>query len=399
MQEPLPAIRNQRSPMQYRRFGKTDCRLSVITLGGMRYVHGWTPPRSELRRETLEQCKACVQLAFAAGINHIETAYGYGTSEQAYGQVLGRELRVPRDRYYLMTKGRPDSASDARKLVERQLRDLGVERIDLYAWHGLNDQATFEKVCKRGGAVEELHKLVDEGLIGSVGFSTHAHTAVIVNAIETGLFAFMNLHYYYFFQSNAPAVAAAAARDMGVFIISPNDKGGRLFNAPPSLRALTAPATPIQWNARFCLSHPAVHTLSFGMTEPAHFAEMRGIFPLSETLSAEDAAALARLDAQLERDPFSRYEGRELAGDPSGINVPEVLRLRRLWKCYDMLDYGQYRYNMFANADPWYPGELCTEAALDKMDPRRLPQVQDVKALLRETHRALYKEEQAESGH
>jgi predicted aldo/keto reductase-like oxidoreductase len=209
----------------------------------------------------------------------------------------------------------------------------------------------------------------------------------------------VNLHYYYFFQTNAPAVAAAAARDMGVFIISPNDKGGRLFNAPPSLRALTAPATPIQWNARFCLSHPAVHTLSFGMTAPAHFDEMLGIFPVAVQLSAQDAAALAKLDAQLDRDPWSRYEGRELANDPSGINIPEVLRLRRLLKCYDLLDYGQYRYNMFANADPWYPGELCTEDKLRELDESRLPREPDVKALLRETHAALYKDEQAESGH
>jgi predicted aldo/keto reductase-like oxidoreductase len=393
------AFRNRQPPMRYRRFGKTERMLSVITLGGMRYVHGWTSPRGKLQRETVEHCTACVQLALGAGINHIETAYGYGTSEKAYGQVLGPELRVPRSRYHLMTKGQPESARDARKLVDRQLRDLGVDHIDLYAWHGLNDRAQFEKACKRGGAVEELHKLKEEGSIGAVGFSTHAPTDVILSAIETGLFDFVNLHYYYFFQSNAPAVAAAAKRDMGVLIISPNDKGGRLFNAPPSLRALTAPATPIQWNARYCLSHRAVHTLSFGMTEPAHYDEMRGIFPLGDQLSAQDAAVLAKLDAQLDRDPWSRYEGRELANDPSGINVPEVLRLRRLWKCYDMLDYGQYRYNMFANHDPWYPGKLCTEDKLRELDASRLPSELDVKALLRETHAALYKDEQAESGH
>jgi len=385
--------------MQYRRFGKTGCELSAITLGGMRYAHAWTPPRTELRRETIEHCRSCVQLALDAGINHIEAAYGYGTSEQAYGKVLGPELRVPRERYSLMTKGRPETAKDAYKLVERQLRDLGVERIDLYAWHGLNDEDTLRKVCKRGGAVEALLRMVEQGLIGSVGFSTHARTDVILSAIWTELFAFVNLHYYYFFQNNAPAVAAAAARDMGVFIISPNDKGGRLFNAPPSLRALTAPATPIQWNARFCLSRPGVHTLSFGMTEPAHFAEMRGIFPLCHPLSADDTAALARLDAQLERDPFSRYHGLELYDDPSGINVPEVLRLRRLWKCYDMLDYGRYRYNMFANADPWYPGALVSEQSLRKMDAGRFPPGIDVKALLRETHDGLYGEEKPESGH
>lgn len=393
------AIRNHSVAMQYRRFGRTERKLSVITLGGMRYRDGWTPPRSELRQSTIDQCRQCVELALDAGINHIETAYGYGTSEQAYGRVLGPELRVPRDRYHLMTKGRPFSADDTRKLVERQLRDLQVDHIDLYGWHGLNDAETLDKAIAKGGPVEALLRLQEQGVIGAVGFSTHAPTATIVRAIETGLFSFVNLHYYYFFQNNAPAVAAAAARDMGVFIISPNDKGGQLFKPSERLRELTAPATPIQWNARFCLSHPEIHTLSFGMTAPQHFDEMRGIFPAATPLSAADAAVKARLDAQLERDPHSAYLGLELAEDPSGINVPEVLRLRRLWKCYDMVGYGRYRYNMFANADPWYPGKLATEDRLASMDETRLPRELDVKALLRETHAGLYRREKPETGH
>lgn len=392
-------IRNQKAPMQYRRFGKTERQLSVITLGGMRYRDGWTPPRTELRPSTIEQCRQCVQLALDAGINHIETAWGYGTSEKAYGKVLGQELRVPRERYHLMTKGRPQNAEEVKKLVDKQLRDLQVDQIDLYGWHGINDDAILDGILQKGGAIEALLRLQEQGVIGALGFSTHAPTSTIVRAIETGLFAFVNLHYYYFFQNNAAALAAAAARDLGVFIISPNDKGGQLFKPSERVRELTAPATPIQWNARFCLSHPEIHTLSFGMTEAAHFAEMRGIFPASSPLSAADAAVLARLDAQLDRDPHSRYSGLELAGDPSGINVPEVLRLRRLWKCYDMLGYGRYRYNMFASGDPWYPGMLATEERLSQLDASRLPSEPDVRALLREAHAGLFVDKQPETGH
>ena len=117
----------------------------------------------------------------------------------------------------------------------------------------------------------------------------------MADAIATDLFSFVNLHFYYFFQNQRPALAAAAERDMGVFIISPNDKGGRLYAAPPALRGLTAPATPIQWNARYCLSHPEVHTLSFGMTRPAHFEEMLGVLPAQVPLSPADAKVLEAL--------------------------------------------------------------------------------------------------------
>ena len=87
--------RGERAPMQYRRFGRSNKALSVITLGGMRFPHGWDAPRSELPAATIEACRDSVQRAFALGINHIETAYGYMKSEHCYGRVLTHELRVP----------------------------------------------------------------------------------------------------------------------------------------------------------------------------------------------------------------------------------------------------------------------------------------------------------------
>jgi predicted aldo/keto reductase-like oxidoreductase len=392
-------IRNQRAPMQYRRFGSTGHMLSVITLGGMRYHHGWEAPRDELPPRSIEQCRDCVERALDAGINHIETAYGYGKSEHLYGRVLNQELGVPRSRYHLMTKARSTTAEQVRKAVALQLAALRTDHVDFYAWHGMNSEADFAAACATGGPVEALHELRAQGVIGHIGFSTHAPLPVILQALDTGLFEFVNLHYYYFRQRNEPAVRRAAERDMGVFIISPNDKGGRLFRPPPRLSELTAPLTPIQWNARFCLRTPDVHTLSFGMTEPAHFEEMRGVLPVSAPLAPADAAILARLDAQLERVSHADYEAWELEGDPSGINIPEVLRLRRMLLGWDMQHYGRYRYNMFGTGDAWYPGLKCTEENLARIDRRVLPRDVDLLALLRETHAALDTREQPETGH
>src|SRR5688500_432538 len=117
-------IRNQLEPMQYRRFGKTGKQLSVITLGGMRYVDGWGEPKNQPSRDMIEQCARVTRLAFDAGVNHIETAHGYGKSEHCYGQVLNQELAIPRDRYWLMTKGAPQTAEDAKRMVDEQLKAL-----------------------------------------------------------------------------------------------------------------------------------------------------------------------------------------------------------------------------------------------------------------------------------
>ncbi len=383
-------ILNQKESMQYRRFGKTDKFLSVITLGGMRFVHGWDEPRHDIPKETFDECLHSVQMAFDAGINHIETAWGYKKSETVYGKVLNEELHIPRTSYHLMTKGNPMTADDTLELVEKQLRDLQTDYFDFYGWHGLNNQELLEQSCKTGGPVETLLKLKEEGVIKHVGFSTHAPLEVIVRAIETQLFEFVNLHYYYFDQRNLAAVNMAQANDMGVFIISPNDKGGQLFKAPEKVRKATAPLTPIQWNARFCLQNPAIHTLSFGMHQRHHFEEMKGIFPFRVPWSKSEQNSKLLLDSYASDDPYGTYDGYDLQNDPSGINIPQVLRLRRLWKCYDMKDYARYRYKIFEQKSHWFPGVMPTAGNIAKIDTSKIPPNIPLKEMLAETHKELF---------
>ncbi|UCH15722.1 MAG: aldo/keto reductase, partial [Bacteroidales bacterium] len=112
------------SLMEYRRFGKTNLNVSVINLGTMRYKHVWDKPADKIPRDTLEQCITGIHLALKDGINLIETAYGYTKSEHCLGLVLNNELGIPRDKYYIMTKGHAFSAADTREMVEKQLKAL-----------------------------------------------------------------------------------------------------------------------------------------------------------------------------------------------------------------------------------------------------------------------------------
>ncbi len=384
----MTVILNKKATMEYRRFGKTNKQISVITLGGMRFKHGWDEPRNEIATDTLNECTQTVRQAFEAGINHIETAYGYVKSEPVYGKVLNEELKIPRNSYHLMTKGNPLTASDMRTMVEQQLRDLKTDYFDFYGWHGINNFDLLGQSCKTGGPVETLLRLKEEGVIKHVGFSTHAPLEVILETLETGLFEFVNLHYYYFYQQNRAAVELAQKKDIGVFIISPNDKGGQLYAAPKKIKEATAPLTPIQWNARFCLQSPAVQTLSFGITETSHFEEMRGIFPTN--WSEKEQNIKKELDNFLQTDEYAGYDGHDMVNDPSGINIPAVLRLRTLWRCYNMKDYGKYRYNLFQVKDHWFPGLLATDENIAKIDFSKVPADIPLKKMLAETHRELF---------
>jgi predicted aldo/keto reductase-like oxidoreductase len=147
----------------------------------------------------------------------------------------------------------------------------------------------------------------------------------------------------------------------------------------------------MQWNARFCLGHKAIHTLTFGLTEPAHFDQINGIFPASTPLTPADQRIKQILDEQKLLDPYSAFNPYIFENDPSGLNIPEILRFRTLLKCYDMKEFGLYRYNMFQEKDHWFPGSFPTEENLRKIDLSLCPPEVPVVELIRETHRELFR--------
>ena len=376
-------------PMEYRRFGKTEELISVITLGGMRFKHGWTPPRNHLPKDSIEHCISTTRKALDLGINHIETAHGYMKSELLFGHAL-KELGVPRKQFKMMTKGAPMSGDETRSLVEEQLEALGLDYVDFYGWHGINNKELLKIAVEKNGPVETLHRLKDEGLIRHVGFSTHAPLDTILDAMQTGLFSFINLHYYYFFQRNLPAVQLAETMDMGVFIISPNEKGGMLFRPSAKVKNLCKPLTPIVFNGRFCLSHPEITTLSMGIHEPKHFPQNLAILNRGNYSNSELSKVKAEMDA-----PLTKVSGlctlcHECLPCPENINIPEVLRFRNLTEGYDMLNYGRFRYNMFEGQGHWFPGTFafhCTECG-DCLP--RCPENLNIPTLLMETHKKLF---------
>ena len=375
--------------MEYRRFGKTNEQISVITLGGMRFKHGWNPPRNHLPAESIQNCIETTKQAFDVGINHIETAYGYRKSEHLYGVAL-KELGTPRDQFKMMTKGAPMTGDETRALVEEQLLSLKLDYLDFYGWHGINNEELLQAAVKPGGPVEVLHRLKEEGLIRHIGFSTHGSLDVILQALNTDLFSFVNLHYYYFFQRNFEAVKLAGEKDIGVFIISPNEKGGMLWKPSDIVRETCEPMTAIQFNGRFCLQYPEITTLSMGMHEPAHFPQNLSILKDEESSTEKERKIQFQMDSRLKEAADLCTLCHECLPCPEEINIPEVLRFRNLLEAYEMEDYGKFRYNMFEGEGHWFPGNFaskCTECG-DCLP--RCPEKLEIPKLLFDTHKRLF---------
>ncbi len=351
-----------------RRFGRTNLQLSPLTLGTMRLLHGWDLPHEHLPDDSLQSTYEILTTILNNGINLIETARGYGKSERLLGQVLP-QLKQPRHTYLLMSKAPPASTSgEMRRWLEESLQRLNVDYLDLFAYHGLNSDAQLKQAIAPHGPFAALLQAREEGLIHHIGFSSHAPLPVLLRIIATNLFDFVNLHYYRFRTTNRAAVLLAAALDMGVFIISPNDKGGRLYEPTAKLSQLTHPLHPIQFNERWLLSQPQIHTLSIGLSAaeqlPIHLEGLKAT-PLWGLPEHQAAQRLADIETK------SRLYG--CGTDcfacepcPQGINIPELLRLLHLIHCFDMNLFAKYRYDLMQPGDPWVPGAKIS--ACDRCD-------------------------------
>ena len=149
--------------MRYRRLGASDMEISEISLGSW-LTYGATVER--------ERGVACVDRAFALGINFFDTAnvYGRGAAESFLGEALSGR---PRDSYYLATKAyfpmspldKGLSARQIRKQSDASLKRLRVDCVDLYQCHRYDKNTPLEET------MTALTELVRQGKARYVGFS------------------------------------------------------------------------------------------------------------------------------------------------------------------------------------------------------------------------------------
>ena len=382
--------------MQYRRFGRTELQMPVFSCGGMRYQHSWKDvPLKDVPRKNQENLEATIHRALEVGINHIETARGYGTSEVQLGQILPQ---LPRDGMIVQTKVSPqENAQEFRQTLEQSLNNLKLDHVDLLGIHGINTPERLDITLRPGGCMEVAREFQRQGRVRFIGFSTHAPTQVIRDAIASDQFDYVNLHWYYINQDNWPAILDANRHDMGIFIISPSDKGGHLYNPPERLTRLCAPLSPMVFNDLFCLRNSQVHTLSVGAARPSDFDEHLKALPLLDQADGTINPVLDRLRQQAVNtlgETWVRTWNKGLPSPedtPGNINIPVILWLRNLLLAFDMEEYAKARYNLLGNGGHWFPGQKAEN--LEGLDLSRClsqsPHQDLIPQLLADTHTRL----------
>jgi aryl-alcohol dehydrogenase-like predicted oxidoreductase len=313
--------------MKTKILGRTGLAVSELALGGL-FLASWFA--------TPEQSAATVRRAVELGVNFIDTAPGYGNSEEALGQAL-RALGDTAAPLILSTKlgGRPqpfnpqDKAS-LRASVEESLGLLGRDQVDILMIHepdrpGQHDWwSDWENFT--GPVLEVLDELKQAGVIRFTGLGgTTAYT--LPHIIATGRFDVVLTAFNYSLlwrEAEIAVLPAAKAQGMGIIIGSPLQQGalarryddqvngGARWLSPPRRKQFQALyafldeiGLPIaEAGLRFVISNPDISCLLMG-ARSAEEVEMNVAAIEKGPLPAD---MLARLDEIAAMVPFRPFE-------------------------------------------------------------------------------------------
>ena len=288
--------------MNYRKFGRTDWRVSEIGYG-MWGMGGWTGSDDA---ESLASLQRSVEL----GCNFFDTAWGYGAghSERLLGQLVQanpdkklytatkippKNLKWPSRREYTLDDCFPPDHIE--RYVHRSLRNAGLPSFDLIQFHTWEDGWVAD-----GRWAKKMDELRSQGLIHAIGISLNRWEPWNgVKAVRSGLIDSVQVIYNIFDQNPEDDLFPACAEmDVAVIARVPFDEGSltstltrdnkwpegdwrSTYFVPENLNASVEHAdalktlvpegkTMTEVALRFILNHPAVSSIIPGMRKLRH---------------------------------------------------------------------------------------------------------------------------------
>lgn len=245
--------------------GDTGISISTLGLGtvkfgrntGVKYPSQFDLPDDESIRQLLAQ-------ASEAGMNLLDTAPAYGSSETRLGQLLenrkewvicsktGEEFESGKSRFDF-------TASHTKTSVERSLRRLKTDYLDIVLVHSDGNDL---QVINESDCLETLSRLKEAGHIRSYGFSGKTvDGGVRALALSDVVMVTLNVNY----QEEIPVIDHALQSNKGVLIKKAFASGHAVTNQQPSQTAFE--------NLQMVLRQPGVTSAICGTINPTHLAE------------------------------------------------------------------------------------------------------------------------------
>ena len=213
---------------------------------------------------------AAVRRAVERGITYFDTApgYGKGLSEEIMGEALEGVSGV-----VLATKVPVAAAADVSGSLEASLRRLRRSRVDLLQIHGGSiDGEVLAQLLAKGGMVDQLVRLREEGLTSTIGFTSEDNNRGVYALMDTGAFDTMQISYNVLLQHpyepTRPFGSLFEAKRHGLFTISMRTFTSGIFQ---KWIRLANPADRFDYTAaliQFVLSNPLIDAALVGMRTP-----------------------------------------------------------------------------------------------------------------------------------
>ena len=316
--------------MKKRILGRTGWALSVIGFGGIK-----------LPQIDQKECDVLLNRAIGLGINFVDTADCYGDSEEKIGRALGKR----RKHFYLSTKIDERDAKGVSKKLERSLRRLRTDWVDLIFFHDVRE-SEYEKIFQRGG-LEALLEAKKEGKIREIGISIHHSLSVMRKAIESGFFSVLMVAYSPIDEDRLTAelIPVASKEGVGVIAMKPL-AGGKLAEQNGWNEKSFNGEAPARVCLRYVLSNLHVTCAIPGMTNVEELEENVKVGQNPVSLTHGEILALMDWLGTVGKG-FCRNCGYCLPC-PEGIPIPDIFRFESYYDRYGLKDWAIDQYRILA---------------------------------------------------
>jgi predicted aldo/keto reductase-like oxidoreductase len=284
------------------RLGKTGLHVSRIGFGGI-------PIQRLTEAEAIRVVQRCLDL----GVTFLDTATGYSTSEERIGKALAASDRR-REQFVLATKTPARDRATAVQHLEKSLKRLQVEAIDLWQFHNVSTFEDLDQVLAPDGAMEAAQQAVQAGKVRHVGISSHSMD-VALKAVTLGCFE--TIQFPFNFVTSEPAdslLPLARQHDVGFIAMKPMG-GGLLSDANLCIKYL------LQFDG--VVPDPGIQRVE-------EIEEIAAIVAGPWELTADERQAMERIRAEV-GTRFCRRCG-YCEPCPQGVNISTVMNVQSFWQ-------------------------------------------------------------------
>ena len=271
--------------MQYRLDQKSGNKLSALGFGCMRFPRGINID--------VDKSERLILAAIDAGVNYFDTAYIYGGSEAALGEILHRNN--VREKVHIATKLPHQQCrkyEDFDRIFNEQLKRLQTDYIDYYLIHNLSEIGAWQTL-QAIGVEKWIAGKKAAGQIRQIGFSFHGTQNSFMELIDAYDWEFCQIQYNYMnetYQAGRKGLRRAHEKGLPVIIMEPL-LGGKLAVGLPQkagklFKEADAGLSPAAWALKWLWDQPEVTVVLSGMNSPEQ---------LTDNLGAADRAAVGVL--------------------------------------------------------------------------------------------------------